>query len=367
MVLLMALIMCLSMLAACEDTNNKDNDSDVNDDVSNSDSVSYDHEAVEPSLTVNGVKIDISDNPVMLSINGIDIPFDEYRYVYTYYSGMYGLDAEYFAEEPDLFPTFLEIIESDVIKSNYGNIIAPMHNIALTDEDLEEVENYLQSERDQFASEEEFQAALKRSGIDETLLKKLITASVMGNRVYLDLFGGENPALVGTDDEIKADISDNYRRVYHLLISYDHYASDEDYEDYSDEERKAAALELAQDTLERIKNGEDIYELAQTIGDDPGMIDNEDGYLFTYNQMVAPFEEASFALEVGEISELVETDYGWHIILRLEQDQYVEDNFDDVKATYIDDSFNSYVDDILSNAEIVRSEYLKNLTPGSIT
>ena len=47
------------------------------------------------------------------------------------------------------------------------------------------------------------------------------------------------------------------------------------------------------------------------------MHDNPDGYLFTYGKMVPEFEEASFALKVGETSGIVETDYGYHIITRI--------------------------------------------------
>ena len=43
-----------------------------------------------------------------------------------------------------------------------------------------------------------------------------------------------------------------------------------------------------------------------------------DGYLAYSGQMVAPFEEASLALEPGAFSEPVETTYGYHLILRLE-------------------------------------------------
>lgn len=126
-------------------------------------------------------------------------------------------------------------------------------------------------------------------------------------------------------------------------------------------------MELANESLAQLQNGEaDIYELAQTIGDDPGMVDNEDGYLFTYGEMVEPFEEASFALEVGEMSGLVETDYGWHIILRLEQDDYVEENFDAVKEQYINKVFNDHVDEVLMNAEIEYSDLYDKISYDSI-
>ena len=48
----------------------------------------------------------------------------------------------------------------------------------------------------------------------------------------------------------------------------------------------------------------------------PGRATNPDGYVFTPGTMVASFEDAAAALEPGQISGIVESDYGYHIILR---------------------------------------------------
>ena len=54
--------------------------------------------------------------------------------------------------------------------------------------------------------------------------------------------------------------------------------------------------------------------------DDPGMTTFPDGYTFTSNQMVQEFEDGTRALEEYEISDIVESSYGYHIILRLPLD-----------------------------------------------
>ena len=69
--------------------------------------------------------------------------------------------------------------------------------------------------------------------------------------------------------------------------------------------------------LERIKGGEKFGKLAKELSTDTGSA-KKDGSLgyFTKGMMVKPFEEAAFKLQVGEISEPVKSEFGYHIIKR---------------------------------------------------
>jgi parvulin-like peptidyl-prolyl isomerase len=51
--------------------------------------------------------------------------------------------------------------------------------------------------------------------------------------------------------------------------------------------------------------------------EDPGVASYPDGYLFQSGEMVAEFEDATAALEIGQVSGIVETTYGYHIIYRI--------------------------------------------------
>ena len=91
----------------------------------------------------------------------------------------------------------------------------------------------------------------------------------------------------------------------HILINFDNHTEEE-------------AEELATALLARARAGEDFAMLVQTYGEDPGMQREPDGYTFVAGAMVEPFYEATKALEIGEISDLVPTSFGIHIILRIE-------------------------------------------------
>ncbi len=78
--------------------------------------------------------------------------------------------------------------------------------------------------------------------------------------------------------------------------------------------KQSEALEI----LEKIKRGEKFGKLAKEFSTDTGS-GKRDGNLgyFTKGAMVKPFEEMAFKLSIGEISEPVKSEFGYHIIKRL--------------------------------------------------
>ena len=81
------------------------------------------------------------------------------------------------------------------------------------------------------------------------------------------------------------------------------------------DERKADTRSMAQRILERAREGEDFAVLAEEYSQDTGTASNGgDLGLFGRGRMVKPFEEAAFDMEVGQVSDLVETTFGFHII-----------------------------------------------------
>lgn len=74
---------------------------------------------------------------------------------------------------------------------------------------------------------------------------------------------------------------------------------------------------IAENILARINNGEDFDKLMFKYTEDIGTQNNPDGYTFARGVMVKEFEDASFSLKVGEVSGIVKSDYGYHIIKRV--------------------------------------------------
>jgi len=74
----------------------------------------------------------------------------------------------------------------------------------------------------------------------------------------------------------------------------------------------------AQQIVERLKKGEDFAKLASEKSIDGSRRRGGDLGWFGHGVMVRPFEQATFALQKGQISEIVKSEFGYHIIKRLE-------------------------------------------------
>ena len=105
-------------------------------------------------------------------------------------------------------------------------------------------------------------------------------------------------------------------RVRHILVSTQ---PDEEPADDAKAKKpvlsKEEARKKSQLLLDRVRKGEDFAKLAKENSDDPGSRDNGGGYdFFGRGKMVVEFEDAAFSLKPGEVSDVIETQFGFHII-----------------------------------------------------
>jgi peptidyl-prolyl cis-trans isomerase C len=80
------------------------------------------------------------------------------------------------------------------------------------------------------------------------------------------------------------------------------------------EDKKAAKRKLADDLLKRARAGEDFAKLAKEYSEDPGSKDTGGEYTFARGKMVPEFEAAAFSLTTNQVSDIVTTQFGYHII-----------------------------------------------------
>lgn len=120
--------------------------------------------------------------------------------------------------------------------------------------------------------------------------------------------------------------------------------------------------ETAQDLLDRINSGEDFAALAKEFSEDTASAVNggDLGY-FRKGVMVKEFEEAAFSLQPGEVSELVESSYGYHIIKLVDikdETTSFEDAKEGIKTTVSEEAYNEKIQQLRDSSEIDKNEEL---------
>jgi parvulin-like peptidyl-prolyl isomerase len=101
-------------------------------------------------------------------------------------------------------------------------------------------------------------------------------------------------------------------RASHILLMYQGSARS------SATRSKQEAKTLISELKAKLALGEDFAEIASSHSDCPSKGRGGDLGSFGRGQMVGPFETTAFGMEVGQVSDVVETDFGYHIIKRTE-------------------------------------------------
>ena len=99
---------------------------------------------------------------------------------------------------------------------------------------------------------------------------------------------------------------------------------------------KVAAKAKADELLKQIKQGADFAELAKANSDCPSAKDGGDLEFFARGQMVKPFEDAAFAMKPGQISDVVETPFGFHIIKVTDRKEAGTVSFEEAKEKILE-------------------------------
>jgi hypothetical protein len=131
---------------------------------------------------------------------------------------------------------------------------------------------------------------------------------------------------------------------------------------------KDEARKKAEEVLARARKGEDFAALAKQYSDDPGSKDKGGEYTFGKGDMVPEFEQATFALQPGQISDLVETQFGYHII-KLEERKGGAGESDpkvrqQITAKLKQDKIQAKIDEITKNSKVtVPDDFDMNVKP----
>jgi peptidyl-prolyl cis-trans isomerase C len=217
----------------------------------------------------------------------------------------------------------------------------------------------LASIKQRFPSEKEYQDAL--AGIEmseadltrkitrgmaiEQLIKEHVIQETAVSDVESRAFYDQNASMFEKPEQIQAR---------HILIKMEGDVT---------EAQKAEALKKIEMIRKKALEGEDFAALASEYSEGPSSVKGGDLGHFSRGQMVKPFEDAAFALKTGEISEVVETQFGYHIIEVTDQQPASVVSYETVQAQIVERlkqeksrrEIQQYIETLRSQADIERN------------
>ncbi|MCP4623176.1 MAG: hypothetical protein GY850_06550 [bacterium] len=212
-----------------------------------------------------------------------------------------------------------------------------------------------------FPSLEAFEQKLVSVGLQKEQIEKDIE-----QQIKIDILVGQSIADVEitiTEDETSAFYKENPKnfetpeqvQASHILFKFE----ENDPQSTKDQKR----LEMA-GLLGRIEKGTDFADMARNHSDCPSKERGGDLGFFERGKMVKAFEKAAFSLKAGELSDIVESPFGYHLIKVTEHKAGETVQYDDVKDQIAEhlkqlksqESFLTYIEQLRETAEIEYAE-----------
>ncbi len=212
------------------------------------------------------------------------------------------------------------------------------------------VGNKLFAIKGQFSTPEEYDKTLTLLDTTEEELKSQIRRSLTIQK----LVAQEVESKIKVDDEVAKSFydanTDKFKQPEQVKASHILVVVKPD----ADQAAKDEALNKIKSIQDKIKKGEDFADLAKKNSEGPSSVNGGDLGYFVKGQMVKPFEEAAFSLNPGEVSDVVETQFGYHLIKVYDKKSEKTVSYDEVKPKLIE---------FLKQQEMERelSAYLENL------
>lgn len=312
----------------------------------------------------------IAGDKVIATIDGVEIPMDMYFYWLNYncsylesYMQYYGMGMDWNAEvvEGMTAADYAKLDTLNAIKLfAVTKKLAEDNGVTLSEESLQALNARRAEYIEEYGSEEKYRERIAEFGLSEESYDQICQNDYLYEQIA-GLFAQEGSVFYPDDEVVEHLVEEKgYITTDHLLLNTMDAQTGEALSEDAIAQKKA----LAEQLLAEIRGSSDpiaaLAELADRYGEDPGRTYEPNGYTFTEGEMVKEFEQAAMALEIGGVSDIVESEFGYHIIVRKPLD--MEAAKEAVRTNYFDEE----IDRLILMAETETDPALDELDVGSV-
>lgn len=258
------------------------------------------------------------DKKVVMKIGGNNVEFQEFRYYFLNNKrDNYGSEHILSAEDVE---NLKALSEENAKKHEALLIMADKYDAQLTKEQKDSIGSYVDGFRENnFDDDNAYLLALESKYMTHYLFKELYSETTIATNIVEKM---KESGKIATDDaSVDAALGDDG------LICIK-----EIYIEYTSEEMKAVAQKEAEDVLGKLVSGEDFEALMIQHSDySESSLPPEHGYYTTQYDALEEIWETAINLAPGEYSRVVESPYGFHIVMRCEKDyDYLKANREEI-------------------------------------
>ena len=320
-----------------------------------------------------GAYASIEPKTAMLNVDGKDVTWDElFFYINNAISALEadgvkitGWSTEYQGK------TFKDYVLDDALKNILRNSAleygAGQADVTLSPTDVTDIQANWDSQVSAAGGEAAFIEKLSASYCTKDIYMDLQELSALAVACFNEMYGDMGSKL-SDQDAAEYTAEDGYLMAKHILMMTKKTDTSGAEVAMTDEEKTAVKAKM-EDILDQLKayKGDDFGaffdQLMQQSSEDPGSTTFPNGYLFQSGDMVSQFEEGTKALEIGQFSqELVETEYGYHIIYRVpinfDVTPMMYSNYGEYTLRYISalDMFSANLDTWLNSLDVTYTD-----------
>ena len=280
-----------------------------------------------------------AEEVIVMTVGDFEVPYEFYRYLVLNYKQEIGSEEEWAdSEKVEALTKELEKKVEDSLRSFYAVFELAKENGVYTDNDVVKaaIDAALKATRNGYKNDKEYVADLAKGFMNHSVYALMQSNSVCSEELYYALMN--NGKIEAGEEQLKKIVfGDDFIRIKQILVVGESHSKASDGTVYVPEETHtdAEALAIAETALEKARAGEDFDTLVSQYGESFHMFSNKDGYYICNGMWDDVNEDAAFALEIGEISDIVESSAGYSIFLRCEKDEeYLNTHYDELCENY---------------------------------